>query len=101
MTARVRIIYVHETTNRARIIEYANREAATPRASSRQFCPDLQTREDLATMSPEFAWETPLPEPITQDIRDFISDSTMELWIGECPFEKRFPDYTGHNNPES
>lgn len=35
-----------------------------------------------------------MPERITQDVRDFITNSTMELWCGECPFDKRLPDYT-------
>lgn len=94
MSERIRIIYVNEPTNRARVIEYPHREATTPRASSRQFYADTKTREAVAKLSPAFAWSEPMPERITQDVRDFITDSTMELWCGECPFDKRFPDYT-------
>ena len=98
MTERIRIIYVNEPSNRARVVEYAHRESSTPRAASRQFYASTMTRDDIEALSTEFAWNTLTPESITQQVHDFISDSTMEIWCGECPFPKQFPDYTGHND---
>ncbi len=84
---RVRVIYVDETNCRARVIEYSNREARTPRASSRQlYCSPRELDEFVRSDTiARMAWDMPLPERMTDAVWDFISHADNCIWAGERP----------------